>query len=209
MEREKKMHWCKAAVLACWARGHAMPSGGDPWCDDCCACACACLMTGLLVLAASCALAGPGMLIAGGVLMAAATCEEIQIVPELARAAPPDNRLAPASTTYASTASTSCELRFAYTVTSRSFNGSLRTTCDPADTINATRTVAVCYPLANPGRYTAATDASGLRVVRHEIPLILLCVGAALTALVSAPLVVALIANAAYTKHASRVHAHA
>jgi hypothetical protein len=69
----------------------------------------------------------------------------------------------------------------------------------------------VCYPLAHPGRYTAAEvhddDAAStnksLRVVRHEIPMILLFSGVALTALVSAPLAIALIANAVYSKQSS------
>jgi hypothetical protein len=114
-----------------------------------------------------CVLAGPSLLLTGGIILAVANCELLEVVSvALIRQTPHGIGL--------------CEASFAYHSPPASLQGTLMTPCPP--NLTAAADVAVCYPVAHPERYKVALLASDLKVMSHKAPLIMPGVGAALSA---------------------------
>ena len=147
-------------------------------------CECCAVCLGLAIVA--CVLVGPALLIAGGVVYATADCEVLEVVGVTAiRAAMRGIGM--------------CDASFVYSP--RNLSGTLTTPCpctpnalnaldasDASDALNALdaldgANVAVCYSAAHPERYKVALLADGLYVTPHSVPLILMGVGAAMTAI--------------------------
>ena len=113
-----------------------------------------------------CVFVGPSLLIAGGIVYAAADCEELEVVGVAAIRA-------------ATRGIGMCDAIFEYSP--RHLAGMLTTQC-PSKTVEGAN-VAVCYSVAHPERYKVALLAEDLDVTPHSVPLILMGVGAAMTAI--------------------------
>lgn len=112
-----------------------------------------------------CVLAGPVLLLTGGIILAVANCELLEVV-------------SVASIRHTPHGIGLCDASFVYH--SPPMQGTLTTPCPP--NLTAAADVAVCYAVAHPERYKVALLASDLKVTSHKDPLIMLGVGAALFA---------------------------
>ncbi len=122
---------------------------------------CECLRLLVFFVCVLCGLVGTALMIAADAVLAWADCEVLEVV-DVTAVRPAKDGIG------------MCVAEFAYF--EQELHGTLTTTCPQ----NQTGTVAVCYPLSHPERYTAAVLASGLDVVPRSHTLALLSVGVAL-----------------------------
>ena len=140
--------------------------------NECCA-VCLCLTLGMFVFV------GPSLLIAGGIVYATADCEVLEVVDVTAiRAAARGIAL--------------CDASFVYSP--RHILGTLTTQC-PSDMALEGANVAVCYSVEHPERHKVALLADGLDVTPHSVTLILMGVGAAMTGITLACMLISVIEN--------------
>ena len=138
-------------------------------------CCAVCLGLAMVV----CVFVGPSLLIAGGVVYATADCEVLEVVGVVAiRTATRGIAL--------------CDASFVYSP--RHILGTLTTQC-PSDMALEGANVAVCYSVEHPERHKVALLADGLDVTPHSVPLILMGVGAAMTAIPLACMLISMVEN--------------
>ena len=123
----------------------------------------------LVLLAMACVVLGPSLLIAGGIEYALADCEVLEIVSVLS--------ISPVARGLGM-----CDASFWYYNSSGHLPGRLTTQC-PSNMTTDGATVAVCYPVAHPERYKVAQLEEDLEVSSHGAVLIVLGIGAGLTAI--------------------------